>query len=54
LLKDLLYPKEYPTGDRAIFADWLSTSELALDNIQVYPNLTKDIIHINSEIKEEI
>jgi hypothetical protein len=32
---------------------WLSTLELTSDNIKVYPNPTKDILHINSEIKEE-
>jgi hypothetical protein len=33
--------------------DWLSASELAFDNIQVYPNPTKDVLHISSKIKEE-
>jgi hypothetical protein len=35
--------------------DWLNTDELASDNeLKVYPNPTKELLHISSQIKEEI
>ncbi len=33
---------------------WLNSSELTSDNIQIYPNPTKDVLHISADTKEEI